>query len=90
MNLGTHPTAYIECKLEDCNSYDDERLDIISVHGGFTYFGESYWNNENNTYLGWDYAHYMDYAGYEVLFPACIRSDESKKWRTNCCECVGY
>jgi len=82
MNLGTHPTAYVECKLEDCNSYTDERLDNISVHGGFTYLGEAYWGKENSTYIGWDYAHYMDYAGYEVMFPAHMRSAENKKWTT--------
>lgn len=44
LNLGTHPTAYVECKLDDCNSYGDERLDEISVHCGFTYLGRAYWN----------------------------------------------
>jgi hypothetical protein len=83
MNLGTHPTAYIECKLENCNSHDDERLDKISVHGGFTYLGRAYWNESDKTiYLGWDYAHYMDYAGYEIKFPAHLRSYENKKWTT--------
>lgn len=83
MNLGTHPTAYVECRLENCNSYGDERLDEICVHGGFTYLGRAYWNKDDKTiYLGWDYAHYMDYAGYEVRFPACMRNMESKKWTT--------
>lgn len=82
LNLGTHPTAYVECKLEDCNSYGDKRLDNISVHGGFTYLGKGFWDKENNTYLGWDYAHYMDYAGYEENFPAHLRSFDTKKWTT--------
>lgn len=83
MNLGTHPTAYIECKLENCNSYGDTRLDAISVHGGFTYLGKAYWDETDKTiYLGWDYAHYMDYAGYETVLPDCLRITENKKWTT--------
>lgn len=81
LNLGTHPTAYVECKLDDCNDYGDERLDNINVHGGFTYFGEGFWD-KGTTYLGWDYAHFMDYAGYEEMFPAYMRSAENKKWTT--------
>ena len=82
MSLGTHPTAYVECKLENCYSYDDERLNDIRVHGGFTYFGESYWDCDKKMYLGWDYAHYMDYAGYELMFPESMRSFGNKKWTT--------
>lgn len=36
LNLGTHPTAYVEDKL-DVIGYSDERLDDVRVHGGFTY-----------------------------------------------------
>lgn len=83
LNLGTHPTAYVECKFDNCNSYDDDRLDAISVHGGFTYFDRAYWDKEDDTtYLGWDYAHYADYAGYEVNFPIDLRSN-GRKWTTN-------
>lgn len=83
LNLGTHPTAYVECKLDNCNSYDDERICDIGVHGGFTFIGNAYWDEKDNTcYLGWDYAHYADYAGYEILFPLDMRSN-GKKWTTN-------
>ena len=41
LNLGTHPTAYVECKLEDCHDYHDGRFWDIPVNGGFTYFGNS-------------------------------------------------
>lgn len=81
LNLGTHPTAYVECKIENCNGYEDERLDDISVHGGFTYFGKGFWDKESS-YLGWDYAHYMDYAGYELMYPESMRSFGKKKWTT--------
>lgn len=70
LNLGTHPTAYVECKLKDCKGYyDDERLDNIEVHGGFTYYGNNFWDNLNEEYLGWDYAHYSDYVGYNTRYP---------------------
>lgn len=83
MNLGTHPTAYVECKLENCNSYGDKRLDEISVHGGFTYLDNAYWDEtDKTTYLGWDYAHFMDYAGYKLNFLDRMRSKENKKWTT--------
>ena len=83
MNLGTHPTAYVECKFDDLKSYNDERIDDVAVHGGFTYLGEAYWDKEDKTtYLGWDYAHYMDYAGYEEIFPDDLRNPDEKKWTT--------
>lgn len=83
LNLGTHPTAYVECKLGNCKTYDDERLDNIRVHGGFTYFGKAYWDKGDKThYIGWDYAHCNDYAGYDVMFPESLRSFDSKKWTT--------
>lgn len=33
MNLGTHPTAYVENKIKNLVSYDDDRLYEIDVHG---------------------------------------------------------
>lgn len=83
MNLGTHPTACVECKLDNCNSYDDERLEEISVHGGFTYLDRVYWNESDKTiYLGWDYAHYMDFVGYEIKFSDLWSDRENKRWTT--------
>ena len=82
LNLGTHPTAYVECRLENCFNYEDKRLDDIQVHGGFTYFNRSYWDEPDDIlYLGWDYAHFDDYAGYEMNFPSELRSN-SKRWTT--------
>ena len=49
LNVGTHPTAYVECKLDNCNSYYDERLDVITVHGGFTYYGQACWDKADKT-----------------------------------------
>ena len=82
LSLGTHPTAYVECKLEDCYSCEDERLDDIKVHGGFTYFDKTRWGEPDDIYyLGWDYAHYMDYAGYEEIYPLECRTN-GRKWTT--------
>lgn len=82
LNLGMHPTAYIECKLEDCKGTSDERLDEIVVHGGFTWFGTAHWDKDDKTmYLGWDYGHYGDFAGYMTENDLFIDWNE-KKWTT--------
>ena len=82
LNLGTHPTAYVECKLDNCNSYGDERLDEISVHGGFTYHGQAYWDKADKTiYLGWDYAHSGDYMGYYMKYAPDTLTN-NKRWTT--------
>ena len=82
LDLGTHPTAYVECKIKGCTSYNDERLDDIRVHGGFTFFDKSRWSSPDETYyLGWDYAHFGDFVGYELKFPSELRTD-SKRWST--------
>ena len=82
MNLGTHPTAYVQNKIKDLNSYGDDRLGNIDVHGGFTYLDRSYWDKTDRAiYLGWDYAHYCDYAGYYTKFNFC-NDYECKRWTT--------
>lgn len=83
INRGTHPVAYVECKFDCVNGYDDIRLGNINVHGGFTYYGESYWNYNkpnNKKYLGWDYGHYGDYSGY-CAYISEMSGD--KKWATD-------
>ena len=64
LNLGTHPTAYVELKpkeLEKSENYSDYDLE---VHYGFTYLDKAHWDNEDTlTYIGWDYAHCGDYSG---------------------------
>lgn len=65
LSLGTHPVAYVECKIKTITSYRDPRLEELEVHGGFTYFGRGYWNEKDfSLYLGWDYMHFLDYKGY--------------------------
>ena len=87
LNLGTHPTAYIEIPKENKlyrKSYDEiYKIGCdIDVHGGLTYS-----NNElmgvksENWFIGWDYAHCGDYCGYEECMPESIRT-YGKKWTT--------
>ena len=84
LNLGTHPTAYI--KMPDNINIDEDKLDIkLDVHGGITYFDDHLWISKNQKidgkFIGWDYAHYGDYAGYEEILPKEIRTG-GKKWTT--------
>lgn len=85
MNLGTHPTAYVQIPFIHPyygKSYEDIDID---VHGGLTY-SEDYLNLENEKiincwFIGWDYAHYGDYSGYEELIPNGLKVG-GKKWTT--------
>lgn len=87
LNLGTHPTAYIEIPRKSklfrktyLEIYDME-IDI-DVHGGLTYSNDHLQNIKENTwFIGWDYAHCNDYAGYEEEMPTYIRTG-GKKWTT--------
>ena len=85
MNLGTHPTAYI--RIPKGHKYYEVFYDEIdlSVHGGLTY-SEDYLNISENQkvdgyFIGWDYGHCGDYAGYEMAMPEEYRTD-GKKWTT--------
>lgn len=87
LNLGTHPTAYIEIPRESklfrkgYNEIYDMGIDI-DVHGGLTFADDHLQTIKNNTwFIGWDYAHCGDYAGYETIFPEEIRTG-GKKWTT--------
>lgn len=89
MNLGTHPTAYVNipsfhpCFLKTYNELYDSSIDI-NVHGGLT-FSSNQIGTESGVltgwWLGWDYAHYGDYLGYEMMFPEELHTND-KKWTT--------
>ena len=82
LNLGTHPTAYIEISRENILFGKDYNEIDIEVHGGLTYAEDHLQNIKNNTwFIDWDYAHYNDYAGYEIMFPKGLRTG-GKKWAT--------
>ena len=82
LNLGTHPTAYIEIpKGHKLNGQDYDDIDL-NVHGGLTYSRHELLGiDSENWYIGWDYAHCDDYAGYELNMPKELRT-HSKKWTT--------
>lgn len=76
---GAYPTAYVENKNGYMIYYSADK--VANVHCGFTYLGNAYWDERDNSlYLGWDYAHYCDWAGYYD-----DRTNEemcAKKWTT--------
>lgn len=92
LNLGTHPTAYIEIPKGhllyemDYNEIYDKGY-YIDVHGGLTYSENKLMGIEsNNWFIGWDYAHAWDYMGYyEEMKEWGLHSFENnndKKWTT--------
>lgn len=84
LNLGAHPTAYINVIDDIRYSYKDYNDINLDVHGGLTYSNKSLLaENEmvKGWFIGWDYGHYNDYAGYELRFPNELQSN-GKKWTT--------
>ncbi len=88
LNLGTHPTAYIEIpeghKLygKSYNEIYDMGYDI-DVHGGLTYSEDNLMCVKSKSwFIGWDYAHYNDYAGYYEELHFENELHHLKKWTT--------
>ena len=78
LNLGTHPTAYVEIPKGHKLFNKDYRKIDIDVHGGLTYSDSSLYTSEekvikNSWFIGWDYSHCTDY--YPDL-------NDGKKWTT--------
>ena len=74
LNLGTHPTAYVEIpknhKYFGVPYYDIE--DTIYTHGGLTFSSDNLILDNttrlvNSWFIGWDYAHAGDYVKF--MFP---------------------
>ena len=72
VSLGTHPCGYIEIPRN--SKYFNVDYDNIPVecHGGLTY-GRDFLHtvsapDDNRYFIGWDYAHYGDYVGYDSMF----------------------
>jgi len=83
LSLGYHPTAYIKIP-ENHIAYKKHHDDVdIDVHGGLTYSRDYLFLENKQTiegwFIGWDYGHCGDYAGYYEKMG--IVSDE-KKWTT--------
>jgi hypothetical protein len=82
LNLGTHPCAYVDVADTDLNGKNYTDIDI-ACHCGLTYSREYLHTvDKKGWFIGWDYAHFMDYAGYEENFPVHLRSVDTKKWTT--------
>ena len=81
LSFGTHPCAYIDVTETDLNGKDYTDIDI-NCHFGLTYSRE-YLNtvDKKGWFIGWDYAHYCDFAGYELEMPIGIRMN-GKRWTT--------
>lgn len=91
MNLGTHPTAYVKVPnklVQNFKEYEYSFEIPIEVHGGITYFENHLRISEESEikgdFVGWDYAHAGDYAGYYVddLFKFGLGDLFDKKWTT--------
>ncbi len=86
LNLGTHPTAYVEIPKKS-NLYGKNYNDIdIMCHYGLTYGRSELYTSENTKldnswFIGWDYAHCDDYCGYEESMPEFLQT-KGKKWTT--------
>ena len=86
LNLGTHPTAYVEIpKVHKYFGKDYDDIDI-DVHGGLTYSDDYLYISEdkkikNSWFLGWDYAHAYDYCGFYPLDTDFL-NEHTKKWTT--------
>ncbi len=87
LNLGTHPTAYIEIP-KDSKLFQKSYVEIyemgldLDVHGGLTYASSGLASiKENSWFIGWDYAHFGDYYGYGDILSKLFRGSD-KKWTT--------
>lgn len=81
VSFGTHPCAYIDLSdLLNMTRKEREYIEnTIECHGGVTYSSaELVVSNTKGWYIGWDYAHCMDYVG----FMPYIDELASKKWTT--------
>lgn len=82
LNLGTHPCAYVDVADSDLNGTHYSDIDI-ECHCGLTYSREYLHTvDKKGWFIGWDYAHYYDFAGYELEMPIDIITG-GKKWTTS-------
>lgn len=89
LSLGPYPCAYVRIP-QDHEFYKKDHGSIyIDVHGGLSYSKDYLLVSDNEKvdgwFIGWDYAHYGDYLGYDML-PILQQFKENhkydKKWST--------
>lgn len=77
VSYGIHPCAYV-CLPKNDKFYGLPYDEIdIDCHGGLTYGSFQ----QNEFWIGWDYAHWGDYCGYHALFDFDSEFVE-KRWTT--------
>lgn len=80
LSLGTHPCAYIDVTDTKLCGVDYRNIDV-KCHYGLTYSSSKLATvDESGWFIGWDYAHYCDYAGYEINYLQL--QSGGKKWTT--------
>lgn len=80
VSFGTHPCAYVDVSDLLSMTWEEQKYieNAIDCHGGVTYSSvELVVANNKGWYIGWDYAHCMDYSGY---IPC---GSLTKKWTTH-------
>lgn len=98
-SIGPHPCCYVEIPVEH-EFYRDRKIGSLSIpcHGGITYTGhlEHIGPESNKLFIGWDYAHCMDYTGWFLEHPELAPHFWSQhKWTTEelvqeCREVIDY
>lgn len=64
VSYGTYPCGYVELKEgQPYNGYEDYDEIDVDVHGGLTWAGKL--SFIDGWFIGWDYAHYEDFCGYD-------------------------
>ena len=81
LTLGTHPCAYVDVTDSDLNGTDYTDINI-ECHCGLTYSRDYLHTvDKKGWFIGLDYAHYCDFAGYELEMPIGTRIG-GKMWTT--------
>lgn len=76
LSLGTHPCAYVDIAPLGLHAINERDIDC---HGGITYHRDYLTTvDHKGNFLGWDYAHCMDYSG-DLQF---LDLGYSKRWTT--------
>lgn len=71
VSYGTHPCAYVKAEVP---RYQEDK---IECNGGITYSGNAFKEFDvKGKYIGWDYAHCWDFAGYDPKMGGKIHTTE--------------
>lgn len=85
---GMHPTAYLRIPKGKplYGAEYDYANEFIDVHGGLTYASDGLLgveNDDDSWFLGWDYGHCDDFAGYYLRNPNDYLATHNHKWTTD-------